>query len=73
VRENHAVEEGASLRQRLESFDLIGLHQTAIARDVSRKIAASLRSVSIGFAKTRPLIRLSAYRGISWHDTSKFE
>jgi hypothetical protein len=37
------------------------------------KIATNLRSVSIGFAKIRPLIRLAAYRGTMWHDTSKIE
>jgi len=35
------------------------------------KIATSLRSVSIGFFKTRPFEPLAAYRGMRWSDTSK--
>jgi hypothetical protein len=37
------------------------------------KIATNRRSVSIGFAKIGPLIRLAAYRGTRWDDTTKIE
>jgi hypothetical protein len=63
VRENQIVKNGSPSRQILQGRDLIGSHQAAIALDVSRKIATSLRSVSIGFVKIRPFDPLEAYRG----------